>query len=62
MQNITNVLVGLAVLGFLLAVVTVLNGGPIAMGIQAESFSRACTNLALIAIALSVCCPKKSSG
>jgi len=60
MQNIINVLVGLAVLGFLLAVITALFGSMI-MEIQAESFSRACTNLSLIAIALSVCCPKKSS-
>ena len=61
MQNVINGLIGLAVLGFLLAVVTVLLG-PMIMGIQAESFSRACTNMSLIAIALSVCCPKKSSG
>jgi len=61
MQNIINGLVGLAVLGFLLAVVTILLG-PMIMGIHAETFSRACTNLSLIAIALSICCPKKSSG
>ncbi len=61
MQNVINGLIGLAVLGFLLAVVTVLLG-PMIMGIQAESFSRACTNLSLLAIAFSVCCPKKSSG
>ena len=59
MQNIINVSVGLAILGFLLAVVTVFTG-PVFAGIPAESFSRACTNLALIAIALAVCCPKKS--
>ena len=61
MQNVINALIGLAALGFLLAVATVLSGGPVVMGIHAESFSRACINLALIAIALSVCCPKKSS-
>jgi len=47
MQNVINGLIGLAVLGFLLAVITVLLG-PMIMTIQAESFSRACTNLSLI--------------
>lgn len=61
MQNLINVLVGLALLAFILAVISVL-ASPIIMGIHAETFSRACNNLALIAIAFSVCCPKKSSG
>ena len=61
MQNVINISIGLAALAFILAVITALTG-PIAMDIQAESFSRACNNLALIAIAISVCCPKKSSG
>ena len=59
MQNIINVAVGLAVVAFLLAVITVLLPNQFVMGLQAESFSRASTNLALIAIALSVCCPGK---
>jgi len=59
MQNIINALVGLAVVAFLLAVITILAQSQFVMGIQAESFSRASTNLALIAIALSVCCPGK---
>jgi len=52
MQTVIIVLIGLAVVAFLLAVAQVFTG-PI-MGIQARSFSSACTNLALIAIALSV--------
>ncbi len=55
MQNIINGLIGLSVVAFLLAVIEVLFGVSI-MGIQPESFSRACTNLALIAIAMSMCC------
>ena len=62
MRNVINGLIGLAVIAFLLAVITVLTHNQFIMGIQAESFSRASTNLALIAIAMSVCCPKKSTG
>jgi hypothetical protein len=62
MQNVINGLIGLAIIAFLLAVVTVLAQGSMIMGIQAESFSRASTNLALIAIAISVCCPAKKTG
>ena len=62
MQNIINVLIGLSIIAFLLAVITVLVSNPIIMGIQAEAFSRACSNLALIAIALSVCCKAKTPG
>lgn len=62
MQNIINGLIGLAVIAFLLAVFTVLAQNQFVMGIQAESFSRACTNLALIAIAISVCCPTRKTG
>ncbi len=51
MEMLPKALVGGATLGFLLAVVTGVMGGAIA-GIPAESFSRACTNLALISIAL----------
>jgi len=48
------VLIGLAASGFLLAVVSVLLiSGPI-LGVGPEAFSRGCTNLALIAIALGV--------
>ena len=51
MDNIAKVLVGLAALGFLAAVSTAFMGGWIA-NIPAESFSRTCTNLSLLAIAL----------
>ena len=50
MRNLALALTGLAALAFALAVITSFPGklGPI----QAESFSRASTNLALLAIAL----------
>ena len=51
MQSFTRVLIGLSVLGFVLAVIVSLMGlRP--LGIGPEGFSRACSNLALIAIAL----------
>ena len=62
MQNVINGLIGLAIIAFLLAVITVLAQSQFVMGIHAESFSRACTNLALLAIAISVCCPSGKSG
>ena len=62
MQNVINGLIGLAIIAFLLAVITVLTNSHFLMGIQAESFSRACTNLALIAIAITVCCPSRKTG
>ena len=51
MDILAKALVGGAMLGFLLAVVVGVMGSQIA-GISAESFSRACTNLALISITL----------
>ena len=58
MRNIIIVLICLSVLGFVLAVIASLPGynGPVV----SEAFSRACTNLALIAIALSVSAKDKS--
>ncbi len=53
MSVIAKVLIGLASLAFLSAVFTALLW-PI-FNIPAESFSRACSNLALIAIALLLC-------
>jgi len=51
-------LIGLSAIAFVLAVISVLV--PISiMGITAEGFSRACTNLVLMGIALSICCPKQ---
>ena len=55
MRNLAMVLVGLSALGFILAVISALIVGSPIMGISPEGFSRACTNLALIAIALIVC-------
>lgn len=49
MDNLPKALTALAALGFALAVVSAFMG-PI-MGIPPEGFSRACTNLALLAIA-----------
>jgi hypothetical protein len=55
-----KVLIGLAILAFV-AAVFVSRVWPI-FGIPAESFSRASNNLALIAIALSVCLKRESTG
>jgi hypothetical protein len=52
MTAIAKTLTGLAALAFVLAVLASLTG-PIA-GTGAEAFSRACSNLALLAIALIV--------
>ena len=54
MRNVGIALVGLSAVGFLLAVVVVLMGGEPIMGVPAEGFSRGCSNLALIAIALTL--------
>ncbi|MEO6331608.1 MAG: hypothetical protein ABIV11_04720 [Gemmatimonadaceae bacterium] len=49
MDNLPKALTALAALAFALAVVSTFTGA--IMGIQPEGFSRACTNLALLAIA-----------
>jgi len=54
MRNIGIALICLAALGFILAVISAFTG-PIA-GVTAEGYSHGCTNLALISIALFVCC------
>ncbi len=59
MSVLSKVLIGLAGLGFVLAVVAALSG-PIYI-LSAEAFSRATNNLALIAIALSVCAKRSST-
>ena len=51
MDNVAKGLVALAVLSFIAAVLSGLMGGSL-MGFPAESFSRACSNLALVAIAV----------
>ncbi len=53
MSNTMKGLIGVSGLAFLLAVIATFLTGSI-MGITAEAFSRACSNLALIAIALTV--------
>ena len=54
MKNLQMILICLSALGFVLAVITSLAGGPVAFGVTAEGFSFACADLALIAIALSL--------
>ncbi len=60
MQKLTMMLIGLSVVAFLLAIIVAFTG-PI-LGISSEGFSRACTNLVLIGIALSVCCKGVKTG
>ena len=50
MENIAKGLIGLAALAFLLAVVSLLTGQSLI--VSPEGFSRACNNLAVVAIAL----------
>jgi hypothetical protein len=52
MRTVAKLLLALAALGFVLAVVTAFTGR--LMQIPPEAFSRACSNLALLAIALIV--------
>ena len=54
MQNLVKALIGLAALALILGGIQAVCSLQI-MGLAAESFSRASNNLALIAIALSVC-------
>ncbi len=53
MTLLAKTLVGLAALAFVLAVVSALTGQPI-LNVRPESFSRSCTNLALLALAVSI--------
>ena len=61
MRNLHILLIALSVLGFVLAVVGALLGRSI-IGVSPEGFSRACSNLALITIALVLVFEKKSAG
>jgi hypothetical protein len=54
MKSLQMILICLSALGFVLAVITSLAGGPIVFGVTAEGFSFASADLALIAIALSL--------
>ena len=58
MSNIIKALIILACLAFVLAIIEALFGFFI-IGVRPEGFSRACTNLLLIAIALTVCLKKE---
>ncbi len=53
MQNLVKAMVGFAALGFVLAVAGAFIEGGV-FGIAPESYSRACTNLALLSIAFSM--------
>lgn len=50
MSGLVKILALLAALAFVLAVITAFTG-PIVVGVQAEGYSRASTNLALLALA-----------
>jgi hypothetical protein len=61
MRTLAWVLIALSALGFVLAVV----GSQVSwilFGVTSEGYSRACTNLALLAIALLMISGKKSAG
>jgi hypothetical protein len=60
MQIILKGLIGLAVLAFILAIAGSLFEVSLA-GTSPEAYSRACTNLALLAIAASVCLKQEST-
>ena len=51
-RNAAILLIALAALGFVLAVFANMAGG--ILGVTAEGFSRACSNMALMAIALGI--------
>ncbi len=53
MQNLAKVLLGLAILGFVLAAVGVLTGVHV-LSVSPEGYSYACTNLALLGIGFSI--------
>ena len=55
MQGIAKILVALSILAFVLAVIGALFMSSTILGVASEGYSRACTNLALIALALSIC-------
>ena len=58
MRSLIWVLIALSAVGFVLAVIAVYTYG--LLGVTAEGFSRACSNLALLAIALMLASKKKS--
>ena len=60
MEKLISSLIALAALGFILAVISVFFDG-VVLGIGAEALSRASTNLALIAIAITLWSKKESN-
>lgn len=58
MSYLINGLIICSGIGFILAVIGALSGYPI-LKIQPEGFSNGCTNLALLAIALTLCIKKE---
>lgn len=60
MSGIAKLLIIASVVGFVLAVVAAYAGKIV--GVSAEGFSRACTNLALVAIALGVSWKPRAAG
>ena len=54
MDNVVKGLIGLSALAFILAVAGSVTDSNSVMGTSPEAFSRACSNLALVAIALKV--------
>lgn len=61
MDMLAKLLIALAALAFVLAVGTGLMGTTL-VGVMPEGFSRACTNLALIAIALTLAFGEQRAG
>ena len=61
MQGLAKLLILGAALGFVIAVIQALFLGGTLMGMPAESFSRASTNMALIAIGIAVCFKDQAS-
>ncbi len=55
MQGLAKLMILGAVVAFVIAVIQALFLGGVLMGMPAESFSRASTNMALIAIGIAVC-------
>ena len=54
MSNVTKGLIALSAIAFVMAVASGLMGGGPVIGVGPEGFSRACSNLALISIALTL--------
>lgn len=61
MKNLTNILVGLSLLAFVLAVVGAVYIKGSMLGVAPEGYSRACSNLALISLALRFCIDRGSA-